>query len=74
MKLLIWIAFSLILIPKSALACPLCKEAVAKMGEIWTSLGFNWSILFMLTIPFLLVGTFVFVLYRNYKKYEKSRA
>jgi len=33
----------------SALACPLCKEAIAKMGEIWTSLGFNLSIYLMLS-------------------------
>ncbi len=39
-------------------ACPLCNEAVAKMGQIWTSLGFNWSIYLMIAVPFILVGSF----------------
>lgn len=52
----------------SAYACPACKEAVAKLGEAWTALGFNWSILFMITIPLLLVasfGTAIFLLVRK---------
>ncbi|MBI4000023.1 MAG: hypothetical protein HY351_05345 [Candidatus Omnitrophica bacterium] len=57
---------------KQAFACPLCKEALAKMGEVWAALGFNWSIYFMMSIPYLLVGGFIFALYLNYKKHHKS--
>ena len=53
-------------------ACPLCKEAISKMGEIWTGLGFNWSIYFMIAVPFLLVGTFAGALYLNYRKHRKG--
>ena len=52
----------------SVYACPACKEAVAKLGEAWTWIGFNWSILFMITIPLLLVisfGTAIFFLVRK---------
>ena len=56
----------------SASACPLCKEAISKMGEIWTALGFNWSIYLMIAMPFLLVGTFAGALYLNYRKHRKA--
>jgi hypothetical protein len=49
-------------------ACPLCKEALSKMGEIWTVVGFNWSIYFMIAVPFLLVGAFAGALYWNWRK------
>lgn len=49
-------------------ACPLCKEAVEKIGHVWTSMGFNWSIYLMLAVPFLLVGSFAAVLYFQYRK------
>ena len=55
----------------SASACPLCKEAISKMGEIWTSIGFNLSIYLMITVPFLLVGAFAGLLYLNYKKHKQ---
>jgi len=54
----------------SAYACPLCKDAVAKIGTIWVSLGFNWSIFFMLSVPFVLIAAFTGVLYFNYRKHN----
>jgi hypothetical protein len=38
----------------SALACPLCKDAVAQTGGLAS--GFFWSILLMLAVPFVVVG------------------
>ena len=52
-------------------ACPFCKEAISRMGEIWTSIGFNLSIYFMMAIPFLIVAGFGFVLYFNYRKHQQ---
>jgi len=42
-----------------AVACPNCKEAVsASTSEVASmSHGYNWSVLFMLAVPFSLVGT-----------------
>ena len=65
--------FVLFSIIPNAFACPLCKEAIGKMGEIWTAVGFNWSIYFMMAIPYLLVGTFAGVLYLNYRKQKKKQ-
>jgi len=41
------------------------------MGEIWTAIGFNLSIYFMISIPFLLVAAFGCALYFNYRKQKK---
>jgi len=42
-----------------AVACPNCKEAVsASTSEVANmSSGYNWSVLFMLAVPFSLLGT-----------------
>ena len=55
---------------KEAFACPLCKEAISKMGEIWFAVGLNLSIYLMIAMPFILVGSFGLVFYLNYKKHK----
>ena len=54
----------------SAFACPLCKEALAKMGSVWTAIGFNLSIYMMIAVPFLLVAFFGGAIYLNYRKHR----
>lgn len=54
-------------------ACPFCKEAISKMGEIWTAVGFNLSIYFLIATPFLIVAGFGGVLYLNYRKQRKLK-
>ena len=51
-------------------ACPSCKEAVsaqsgdaARMAE-----GYNWSVLFMLTVPFSMFGMGAMMVHRAVKK------
>jgi hypothetical protein len=53
-----------------AWACPTCKEALASAGGDNPNLvrGFFWSILFMMSMPFLLIGIFSTVMYRAVKK------
>ena len=53
-----------------AFACPMCKEALARMGDVWTAIGFNWSIYLMIAMPFILLGAFTSVLYIQYRKHE----
>ena len=44
---------------RDAAACPNCKEAVSlDAGEVSSlSSGYNWSVVFMLVVPFSLMGT-----------------
>jgi len=53
-----------------ALACPNCKEAVtSSQGEVaGTAMGYNWSVCFMLTVPFSMLGTGVFIVRRAAKR------
>jgi hypothetical protein len=52
------------------LACPNCKEAVSSSeGEAAsTSIGYNWSVAFMLTVPFSMLGTGVLMVRRAVKR------
>ena len=53
-----------------ASACPNCKEAVSlNAGEVSNmSSGYNWSVVFMLTVPFSLLGTGAFMVRRAVKQ------
>ena len=46
--------------------CPNCKEAVSlDAGEVSNlSSGYNWSVVFMLAVPFSLLGTGAFMVRR----------
>lgn len=69
--LLIPVALVLIvflLIPDIASACPNCKEAYIDDGQSSVSSGFNRSILFMMAVPFLVVGTFALRLWVAQRK------
>ena len=60
---LIWASFAC---GNAAVACPNCKEAVAaqpkESGRV--AGGYNWSILFMIAVPFTMLGTGVFLVRR----------
>ena len=53
----------------SATACPNCKEAVSlDAGEVANmSSGYNWSVVFMLAVPFSMLGTGAFLVRRAVK-------
>jgi hypothetical protein len=53
-----------------AAACPNCKEAVSATDDqvAGTSKGYNWSVLFMLAVPFSMVGTGAFLVHRAAKR------
>ena len=53
-----------------AWACPNCKEAVSlQSGDAENlSSGYNWSVMFMLVVPFSMMGTGAFVIHRAVKR------
>ncbi len=54
----------------SATACPNCKEAVSlDAGEATNQAdGYNWSVMFMLVVPFSMMGTGAFAIHRAVKR------
>jgi hypothetical protein len=52
------------------LACPNCKEAVSAQPAQVASMsnGYNWSVLFMLAVPFSMMGTGAFMVHRAVKR------
>lgn len=62
-----------------AWACPNCKEAVASAGDneddpFRESRAYNYSIYFMLAVPYSLLGGGGFVAYRMYRSARKRPA
>lgn len=53
-----------------ARACPNCKEAVSSSeDEVASALtGYNWSVVFMLCVPFSMLGTGVMIVRRAVKR------
>jgi hypothetical protein len=51
-------------------ACPNCKEAVSlQSGDAANQAnGYNWSVIFMLIIPFSMMGTGAFAIHRAVKR------
>ncbi len=64
-----------IALSSAAWACPGCKEALAT-GENGGDLvsGFFWSILFMLSMPFLIFGTFCTAMYIAVRRARTAQA
>ncbi len=59
---ILMVIFAVLLIAEVAHACPNCAETIATTAEAagdgsHTREGFFWSILFMMAMPFLLLGT-----------------
>ena len=60
----------------AASACPTCKDSVAQNDPHYQSMakGYYYSILFMLSMPFIIVTTFGTFAYRSVKKAEAQRS
>jgi len=72
MRIAILVVLCLFALPLSAVACPLCKEAIASAPEEEPSgadlpAAYNNSIYLMVGMPYLLLGLFSFFVYRGLK-------
>jgi uncharacterized membrane protein len=59
----------------AALACPTCKEGVAQNDPHYQSMaaGYYYSILFMMSMPFIILTTFGSFAYRSVKRAQAQR-
>lgn len=75
--LLILLLF-LLVCPSVATACPYCTEVLASAGDedddpYREAKAYNRSILFMLTMPYLLTGTVGFMIYRGMRAGQRKQ-
>ncbi len=56
-----------------ALACPTCKEGLNDPASQAMAAGYFYSILFMMSMPFLILGTFGSFAYRSIRKADEAR-
>lgn len=68
--LLLVLVAAVLAVPQAAQACPSCKAALASQQENGSDLvsGFFWSILFMMSMPFALIGSFSGYMYWQVRK------
>jgi len=68
------IAASLFLTPASVDACPTCKDALADNDPAQQQLvkGYSYSIMFMMSMPFLIVGTFGSMAYLSIRRARRA--
>jgi len=72
-KIFILVLFTLAISPDAPAQCPMCKisaESNLKNGGT-AGKGLNSGILYMLALPYLLVGTIGYVWYKNRRKEEE---
>ncbi len=65
------LAFSVV--GQSAQACPMCKEALSSgsnSGDVVS--GYFWSILFMMSMPFAIIGSFGLYAYLQVRKARQA--
>ena len=74
MCLLIALATTLAICSSTAMACPGCKEALASEGQGNIVQGYFWSILFMMAMPFALVGAFSGYMYLEVRRARGRQA
>ena len=48
----------------TATACPTCKDSMVYSNQNGIQLGYYWSILFMMAMPFSILGGWVFYVWR----------
>jgi hypothetical protein len=66
----------LLLLESAAQACPGCKNAIGNQDKGHADLvsGYFWSILFMMSMPFTLLGTFSGYLYLQVRRARRQTA
>ena len=61
-----------LLIASVAAACPTCKEGLAQ-GQALAA-GYAYSVLFMMSMPYIVLGTFGSVAYYSIRRARRQRA
>ena len=68
------LVLALLLLPEVLEACPNCKEAYSADGQSPVASGFNASIIFMMIMPFLVLGGFAVRLWMAQKRRARESA
>jgi len=70
---IIFLIFSLFLFLRTNAQCAMCR-AVLESGEDQSAAeGINDGIVFLMAVPYILVGTIGFIIYRKFNKPQKAK-
>jgi len=75
MTLLLLVIATVLLTATELLACPTCKDGLAESDPVSQAQarGFFYSILFMMAMPFVIIGTFGGAAYWSIRKARESQ-
>jgi len=68
------VAVAVTLLPELAEACPTCKDGLNTPAQQRMAVGFFYSILFMMSMPFAILGTFGTFAYLSFRKARLEQA
>lgn len=71
---LVLIAMFCVMLPDLASACPSCKEGLGNEHHDGLQAGFYWSIVFMMSMPFLILGGLSTLFYLSIRKAKRLAA
>jgi hypothetical protein len=68
-RLVLFILLFFILLPQSAEAqCAMCRAALESTGDVEAAEGINNGIVYLMAIPYILVGALFYIVYKKIKK------
>lgn len=74
----LFLLFTFYVLPFNLYACPMCGDILERgkdaVKAFRFSSGISWSILLMLSVPYLMVGGTIFVIWRAVKNKKKEDA
>lgn len=71
-RILLIIAFSMLTFLSSYAQCAMCRAVLESEEGQSTAQGINDGIMFLMAIPYIIVGTIGYFIYRTYSKSKKT--
>lgn len=69
--------FFVVFFAQPLFACPMCSDIVGRGKDAVAALrfgsGISWSIALMLSVPYLMLGSFIWIIVRAAKRNKKSK-
>lgn len=71
-NILVYFLFSILFSIPSFSQCAMCRASLESSGEVTQAQGVNDGIVYLMAIPYILVGLAGFYIYRMYNKKKKG--
>lgn len=73
LKIILFLCFYLFILEANA-QCAMCRAVLESEGNETAAEGINDGIVYLMFIPYLLVGGIGFIIYKKYSKFNKKKS